>query len=270
MWYYRLERNVGANGNFERVKQLATGEFFMWTGCDDIRPPDAIRLLVDALIKNPQAVMAHGPIIAKKPGEFEEHISNVMDLSSADSGQRIRVLTRSMRHIAMQYGLSRLTKLRDAAFEYPSFNGPFGRYGDDYLICLQMCFLGPIEYVPHPMIVYRMRTVPPDSPMGEDIPLTGNHLLHGTRRMWKSWSVMSFGCYYLLRFRQIPISKRLGGILAHVFAFVGRYKRRLAQDFLVISSSTMAAIPLTILRLVRRVPLFAHVDSYLKSFLQRS
>ena len=88
--YHRLERNIGAWRNFDQLRNVATGEYFMWNGADDIRPPNAIKLLVQALMKNPQAVMAHGPIIAKL-GELEMHIPNEMDLSSAGSSQRVRV-----------------------------------------------------------------------------------------------------------------------------------------------------------------------------------
>src|SRR5262245_59916256 len=59
--YHRLDRNIGATGNFDRVRDLATGEYFMWTGADYIRPRDSIKLLLEALMRNPRAVMAHGP-----------------------------------------------------------------------------------------------------------------------------------------------------------------------------------------------------------------
>ena len=36
--YHRLERNIGPIRNFDRLRYLATGEYFMWNGVDDIRP----------------------------------------------------------------------------------------------------------------------------------------------------------------------------------------------------------------------------------------
>lgn len=258
--YHRLDRNIGANANFEHVRRLARGEYFMWHGSDDVRPPGSIERLVQALERNPLAVMAHGPILAKVPGVMEEEIANEMDLSSTRVSRRIIQFTQHMRHIAMEYGLFRLDKLRQAVFEYPPHERPFGRFGDDYLICLQMCLLGPVEYVPHPMIVYRMRVIPPASPMGEDIPPTVNYLVQGTRRMWKSWSVLFFGCCYLLQLGGVDLRQRVTGAFAHISAFIMRYRRRLATDGLLIVCSTAAAWPLAALRHLRRLTLPASVD----------
>lgn len=252
--YHRLEKNIGARSNFDQLRYLATGEYFMWNGADDIRPPDAVKSLVGALMKNPEAVMAHGPIIARF-GEREYHIPHSMDLSSARAGQRIRVLTAGMQHIAMEYGLYRLATLRESVYENK------GRYGDDYLICLQTGFLGPIEYVSSPMIVYRVRAMPSGSPLGDDIPLTVPNLFAGANRMWKSWSVLTWGCCFILRFRQVDVRQRVVGALVHISAFVVRYKKRLAMDFLLISCSTLAAFLRTIWKYVRRVPSFRHLNS---------
>lgn len=262
--YHRLDRNIGSNGNFDNVKDLATGEYFMWTGSDDIRPPDSIELLLEALVKNPRAVMAHGAIITKL-GKEEQLLPNKMDLLSPDSSQRIRSLTRSMHLNTMEYGLYRLAKLREAVYKY-QYNC---QYGGDYLICLQMCFLGPIEYVPSPMIVYRIRTMSPTSPMGDDVSLTARNLLFGTKRMWKSWSVLAWGAYRLLSFRKHSLRQRVAGVVSHVSAFVARYKRRLATDFVLISCSSVAALPLAAWKYIRHLPLLGHLDSRLKSFLHR-
>ena len=169
----------------------------------------------------------------------------------------------------MEYGLYRLTTLRGAV--YAAFDR-YGNelYGGDFLLCLQMCFLGPIEYVPSPMIVYRVRTMPPASPLGDAMPLTVKNLLFGGKRMWKSWGVLSRGCHYLMRFRQVCLSRRVAGVLTYITAFVVRYKGRLATDVLLISCSILAAFPRTIWKYVRRVPLFVHLDSCMKRFLQRS
>ena len=266
--YHRLERNIGAWGNFDQLRNVATGEYFMWNGVDDIRPPNAIKLLVQALMKNPRAVMAHGSIIAKL-GELELPFLNEMDLTCAVSSRRVCVLTARMQHIAMEYGLYRLTTLRGAVYAaYDRYGNE--RYGSDFLLCLQMCFLGPIEYVPSPMIVYRVRTRPPASPIGDAMPLTVKNLLFGGKRMWKSWSVLTWGCYHLIHFRQVGINRRVAGVLTYISAFVVRYKRRLATDVLLISCSILAAFPRTIWKYVRRVPLFGQLDSCMKRFFQRS
>ncbi|MEZ0065491.1 glycosyltransferase involved in cell wall biosynthesis [Streptacidiphilus sp. MAP12-20] len=49
--YFRNERNLGVTGNFNRCLELATGEYLVMMGCDDLMHPnylDVVRRAVDA------------------------------------------------------------------------------------------------------------------------------------------------------------------------------------------------------------------------------
>jgi glycosyltransferase involved in cell wall biosynthesis len=56
--YYRNEKNMGGAWNFNRVLELARGEFFMWTADDDIWKPEFISSLFTELQNHPEAGVA--------------------------------------------------------------------------------------------------------------------------------------------------------------------------------------------------------------------
>lgn len=57
--YVRQEINVGAKANFNRVFEYAGGEYFKWVAADDVCGPRYLELTVQALDRDPQAVLAH-------------------------------------------------------------------------------------------------------------------------------------------------------------------------------------------------------------------
>ena len=56
--YYHNVVNRGASWNFNRVLELAGGEFFKWAAADDICAPEFLARCVAALDQSPEAVMA--------------------------------------------------------------------------------------------------------------------------------------------------------------------------------------------------------------------
>ncbi|CAN5458674.1 glycosyltransferase family 2 protein [soil metagenome] len=57
--YYRNERNIGANPNFNRTLELASGEYFKWAAYDDICQPTYLEHCVAALDADPEVSVAH-------------------------------------------------------------------------------------------------------------------------------------------------------------------------------------------------------------------
>jgi glycosyltransferase involved in cell wall biosynthesis len=51
--YDRLDKNVGASGNFNRLVDMARGEYFKWSAHDDIVYPAFLERCVDALDRDP-------------------------------------------------------------------------------------------------------------------------------------------------------------------------------------------------------------------------
>lgn len=57
--YHRNERNLGAAYNFGRVLELGRGEYFRWKGGDDVCAPHLVERCVEALDRNPGAILAY-------------------------------------------------------------------------------------------------------------------------------------------------------------------------------------------------------------------
>ncbi len=57
--YYRNAKNIGANPNFNRALELATGEYFKWAAYDDICLPTYLEKCIAALEADPSATLAH-------------------------------------------------------------------------------------------------------------------------------------------------------------------------------------------------------------------
>jgi GT2 family glycosyltransferase len=222
--YYRNGVNLGATQNFWKVYQLSAGDYFMWAAADDVRPKTAVEDCLAALLRNRTAVMAHGPVLIKANGR-EELIerTNEVCLSHLKTRQRITAFTKGIKHNGIIYGLHRRDALGKCVFG--------NTYGQDYLLCLQMCLLGPVEYVRNPIIVYSQRTtVPSDNPMYTETPLTLINLLVRGGPKKKCWVVLILGCYYLLTIRGVPFSERLGGLAAHLCSFTVLYRSRLGKE----------------------------------------
>lgn len=57
--YLRNETNLGANSNYNRTFRHARGALFRWCAHDDLSAPTYLERCLEALERNPQAVLAH-------------------------------------------------------------------------------------------------------------------------------------------------------------------------------------------------------------------
>src|SRR5512141_2931759 len=55
--YLRNEQNLGAAPNHNRVFQLSSGEYFKWSGYDDLIKPDFLAKCIDILDRNPSVAI---------------------------------------------------------------------------------------------------------------------------------------------------------------------------------------------------------------------
>jgi glycosyltransferase involved in cell wall biosynthesis len=262
--YYPNTTNTGVYANFRRVFELSSGDYFMWAAVDDIRPSTAVEKCLDALLRNDRAVMAHGAVVVEAEGREDLlEITNEVHLAAMEAAERIRAFTQDIKHNAILYSLYRRGALT---------KGVLGScYGQDYLLCLQMCLLGPVEYIRTPMIVCRERKpVPSSDPMYVDVPITIMNLLtdSGLRR-WKCWTVLTMGCYYLMRIRSASLTERMGAATAHVLAFSRRYRAQLAKEAVFQLFAPVAWLSLLVWRLARQWSLSLRLARKLQAILTR-
>jgi glycosyltransferase involved in cell wall biosynthesis len=235
--YFLNDQNVGCQPNFNRVLELATGEYFMWTSADDLRPPKAVANLVEALQSSPQAVLAHGPILAEIRGfDGLVEVRNEMDLLADSAAKRVATFTQRLKHNGMNYSLCRRSVLTASEARLGS------NYGNDYLFCLKLCFLGPAAWIDQPMVMYRQKPgCPIDEPMYTPMPVSlwGLFRYRGVRRK-KCWVVLLLGIHDLLCCPGTSLTQRLGGAGAYIRSFVARYRQQLASEALFLIATPAA------------------------------
>jgi glycosyltransferase involved in cell wall biosynthesis len=86
---YRSPTNIGANGNFERVFSLATGEFFMWAAHDDWWEPTFVSQCMVRLEAVPNSVLCH---VAHEEIDENGHgtvVPYAVDLENEDTWTRV-------------------------------------------------------------------------------------------------------------------------------------------------------------------------------------
>jgi glycosyltransferase involved in cell wall biosynthesis len=251
--YYRNPTNVGLINNFRLAVERSTGPYFTWAAVDDRKLPTAVEACVRALQAQPAAAMVHGTVLVQSPGRDDlVPFPNAVDLAMPDTAARIRAFTAGITHNAIFYaGLYRLEALRQVHLG--------DGLGHDYLLCLQMCLLGPVAYTPTPTVIYAERHPRPnDNPMYTPLPITFSNLLcTGRLQRRKCWTVLLRGCYELARLQCVPWPTRWRGIWAHVTTFCQRYHDRLAREVIFQGCEPFAWLSLCIWRLAQRWTLTA-------------
>jgi len=223
--YHRNTTNIGVVANFRRVFALSSGAYFMWAAVDDWKPATALAHCLEALRRDERAVAAHGIVLVQTPGG-REAVAYPNDIGITDSraAARVRAFITGRPHNAILYGLYRREALQRVVLGHC--------LGQDYLLCLQMCLLGPFAYIPHPIIRYSERkAVASSSPMYTEVPLTLRNLIQaGKVHRRKCWTVLLMGCYYLATVGHVRWSERWPAIVAHAVTFSQLYRRQLVKE----------------------------------------
>jgi len=111
--YVRNPTNLGAAGNYRRALELSTGEYFRWANADDLFAAEGLARCVDALDREPSAVLAyprtrlideHGKIIS----DYEDNL----DLRSPRASERFVQVMERLGYVNVIYGLMRTAALR--------------------------------------------------------------------------------------------------------------------------------------------------------------
>lgn len=142
--YYRSEQNLGAGWNFNRVVELATGEFFRWACHDDICAPKLLEECVQILDAHPEVVLSYPQtLIINEHGQEVQKYFDGFDLRLAEPYKRFSQylnLVRSGHGCHPIFGLIRLDTLQKTARMgiYPSSDlvllGELTLYGEFFEI----------------------------------------------------------------------------------------------------------------------------------------
>ena len=111
--YDRLPKNIGAAANFNRVLQMARGEYFRWASADDLSAPEFVERCVDVLDREPDVVQAYplSKLIDENGVVIGEYRDNIHTIAERPSDRYIQVLERIGLCNAI-YGVMRTSVLR--------------------------------------------------------------------------------------------------------------------------------------------------------------
>lgn len=142
--YYRNEQNLGAGWNFNRVVDLATGEYFRWACHDDICAPNLLEQSINVLDANPSVILCYPKtIIINEHGQEVEKYVDGFHLRSQKPYERFAQYHGLIRYghgCHPLFGLIRTNILRQTACigAYPSSDlillGELTLYGEFYEI----------------------------------------------------------------------------------------------------------------------------------------
>ena len=151
--YHRAEHNMGAIWNFNRVFELATGEYFMWAAHDDLRDPRYVSACVATMQSHPDAVLCCTDILFLDEGdlaiEVPPHVEGMRPTGKTPR-DRLRQVARACNWYDV-YGLARTSALSKTRRAVPT-------WGFDVVVVLELCLRGPVLFVPEPLFCYRLIT----------------------------------------------------------------------------------------------------------------
>ena len=156
--YYRVEENLGAAWNYNRVFELAQGEYFKWAAHDDIHMPTFLEKTVEVLDRRPEVIWCFGryshigPNGRLVPGAAERDLSfinpNGIDRSSPRPHQRFQAILLSRAGLDI-YSLHRREVVAKTVV-FPPY------YGSEKVFLAELAMLGPYEEIPETLIHFRV------------------------------------------------------------------------------------------------------------------
>jgi glycosyltransferase involved in cell wall biosynthesis len=151
--YHRNQANVGATRNHNLVFQMARGEYFKWNAHDDPCAPSFISRCVEALDRDPSAVLAYprARIIDQHGDEIDpgDGYDPTATLGSPSVLGRLREAISSRHRTFPIFGLIRASALRRT----PLFEG----YShSDRILMTRLALMGRFVQIPEPLLFSRV------------------------------------------------------------------------------------------------------------------
>jgi glycosyltransferase involved in cell wall biosynthesis len=139
--YYRNQKNIGCAGNFNRVFQLSSGEYFKWAAHDDLHAPDFLNKCIEILDQDLSIILCHSQVnLVDEGGKFLQNYDIKLKTDSPKVHERFHELL--AKHLCYQcYGVIRADVLKKMP--------PMGSYGmADIIFLLRLGILGRFYEIP--------------------------------------------------------------------------------------------------------------------------
>lgn len=112
--YTRNAENLGAARNYNKVFELARGEYFRWFNCDDVIAPDLHEKCVAILDEHPEAVLTYGKtMLIDEEGRPIEPLEDNLNLQQELGSDRFLDFFKGRRLTNAIYGLMRPGAMRN-------------------------------------------------------------------------------------------------------------------------------------------------------------
>jgi glycosyltransferase involved in cell wall biosynthesis len=143
--FLRNPANIGASRNYNRVLELARGEFFKWAAHDDVHLPGFLTRCVQVLEQAPPSVVLVAPrteVIDETGQRIKENWRvETLDTRRRRPHQRVADVLRQVAWATAQFGLFRTQPLRLT-------RGIDAFFASDQVLLLELAILGEIWEIP--------------------------------------------------------------------------------------------------------------------------
>jgi glycosyltransferase involved in cell wall biosynthesis len=148
--YYRAEVNQGPGWNYNRVFDLAIGEYFKWQAHDDLLAPDFLAQCVAVLDHKPEVLLCYCDT-----AHVDDHGIQIavnaerLPTDQPQPSQRFRALVESKQVSCEIFGL-----MRKSVLDRLPRMGAYA-HGDVLFIC-RLLLEGPFHQIPEPLFQFRL------------------------------------------------------------------------------------------------------------------
>lgn len=150
--YLRADVNRGAAWNYNRLVEMASGEFFKWQAHDDVCLPTFLRRCVETFNQAPESVVLVYPraeIIDASGRLASQYLTESLEVRDREPHRRLATVLRSLNMACPVFGLIRASALRKTRLI-----GPF--VASDYVLLAELSLLGEIWEVPETLFQRRV------------------------------------------------------------------------------------------------------------------
>ena len=147
--YFRNDENIGASANYNRVFELARGEYFKWAAHDDLLAPTYLARCVEVLDAHPDVVLAYPQAKAiNDRGEVIKIYPGKQHFYSSDPRERFYEFVLDPHPVVAVFGLMRREVLGRTRL--------IGKYaGSDRPLLSELSLLGKFYEIPEHLFFYR-------------------------------------------------------------------------------------------------------------------
>lgn len=149
--YHRAERNLGASPNFNRVAELARGEYFRWACHDDLVEPSHLRRCVELMDEAPDSValVYTATIGIDEAGNRIGDRVDQLETRAPRAHQRLSRVVKQLEAADPLFGLIRRETLMKTRLI-----GPYE--SADYVLFAELALAGEFWKIPEPLFFRRI------------------------------------------------------------------------------------------------------------------